>query len=54
MEVAGCKARGAKEVDMESRLHHCSAKKVYNGAYKAVSTMTESYLNNGITKKKRK
>ena len=54
MKVAGCKAGGAKEVNMESRLHHHSAKEEYNGSYKAVLTTIESSLDNGITKKKRK
>ena len=54
MEVADCKAGETKEIDMKSRLCCCSTKKVYNGVYKVVSTITENYLNNNITKKKRK
>ena len=54
MEVTGCKAGGAKEVDMKSRLCCCSAKKEYNGLYKTVLTTVKNSLNNDIMKKKRK
>ena len=53
-EIAGHEAGGAKKVDMKSRLCCCSAKKVYNEAYKAVLMMIKSCLNNDIIKKKRK
>ena len=54
MEVTDCKAGEAKKINMKSRLYCCSTKKVYNGMYETVSTITENYLNDDITKKKRK